>query len=80
MPIERQVNTGTGLTGGGQLNGNLTLTTNVGNLLIRSGMHPLYVTSFMAQPILREYVAYQNSQKSLVQDDTTHTQNSLINK
>lgn len=47
----------------------VTLTTNVGNLLIRSGMHPLYVTSFMAQPILREYVAYINSQKSLVQND-----------
>ncbi len=47
----------------------VTLTTNVGNLLIRSGMHPLYVTSFMAQPILREYIAYVNSQKSLVQDD-----------
>lgn len=47
----------------------VTLTTNVGNLLIRSGMHPLYVISFMAQPILRDYVSYLNSQKSLIQDD-----------
>lgn len=36
VPIERQVNTGTGLTGGGQLNGNLTLT-NTGVLSLTAG-------------------------------------------
>ena len=36
--------------------GNWTmLTTNTGNLLLRSGVHPFYVNAFLAQPIIKEY-------------------------
>lgn len=48
----------------------VTSTTNVGNLLIRSGMHPLYVTNFMAQPIIKDYINYQASIESLIGNET----------
>lgn len=44
----------------------VTSTTNTGNLLIRSGVHPLYTTSFMAQPIIKEYIEYQSSLESIL--------------
>ena len=44
----------------------VTSTTNTGNLLIRAGVHPLYTTSFMAQPIIKEYIDYQSSLESIL--------------
>lgn len=46
-----------------------TSTTNVGNLLLRSGMHPIQVVNFMAQPILIQYTAFENNLKSLGDED-----------
>jgi len=47
-----------------------TSTTNTGNLLLRAGVHPLYVTAFMAQPIIRQYIQYQASKESIISKDT----------
>jgi len=44
----------------------VTSTTNTGNLMLRAGMHPLYVTNFMAQPIIREFIDYQSSLESII--------------
>lgn len=50
------------------------LTTNVGNLLIRGGVHPLVTTSFLAQPIIKEYTefvsGYESSKDSEQVSDT----------
>lgn len=51
----------------------VTSTTNMANLLLRMGVHPLYVNAFMAQPILRDYTARINSikpRKDLNREDT----------
>ena len=42
-----------------------TSTTNVGNLLLRAGTHPLYAVSFLAQPIIKEFIKYQRSSESI---------------
>lgn len=42
-----------------------TITTNVGNLLIRAGMHPLMVTNFMAQPIIGDYIKFKQNLEGL---------------
>lgn len=42
-----------------------TSTTNVGNLLLRAGTHPLYAVSFLAQPIIKDFIAYQKSSESI---------------
>ncbi|HEX8586042.1 MAG TPA: hypothetical protein VF680_16735 [Allosphingosinicella sp.] len=44
----------------------VTSTTNTGNLMLRAGMHPLYVTAFMAQPVIRDYIDYQTSKESII--------------
>jgi hypothetical protein len=46
-----------------------TSTTNVGNLLLRSGMHPIKVINFMAQPILKQFTEFENGLKSLGDED-----------
>lgn len=51
-----------------------TATTNVGNLLLRAGMHPLYTINFMAQPIIKEYVEFQSSLESLSNNDSGNTE------
>jgi hypothetical protein len=45
-------------------------TTNVGNMLLRLGAHPLYVVNFLANPIIKQYVDFQKSKEGLtdVQD------------
>lgn len=51
----------------------VTSTTNMANLLLRMGVHPLYVNAFMAQPILRDYTSRINSikpRKGLNREDT----------
>jgi exodeoxyribonuclease-5 len=50
-----------------------TSTTNIGNLLLRSGTHPLYVTAFMAQPIIKQYVQYQSSLESITSKNSGDT-------
>ena len=52
-----------------------TSTTNTGNLLIRAGVHPLYVTAFMAQPIIKEYIEYQASKESIVEKNSGDIKN-----
>jgi hypothetical protein len=52
-----------------------TSTTNTGNLLIRAGVHPLYVTAFMAQPIIKEYIEYQASKESIITKNTGDIKN-----
>ena len=42
----------------------VTMTTNTGNLLLRKGVHPFYVNSFLAQPIIKEYVAFSSQYES----------------
>lgn len=42
-----------------------TSTTNVGNLLLRAGTHPLYTISFLAQPIIKDFISYQKSSESI---------------
>lgn len=47
-------------------NGNWTTsTTNVGNLMLRMGVHPLYVTSFLANPIIAKYNRFQQNNEGL---------------
>lgn len=47
-----------------------TLTTNTGNMLLRAGVHPAYVTSFLGQPIIKEYVKFSNNRESKIVSDT----------
>jgi alkylated DNA repair dioxygenase AlkB len=50
--------------------GNWTMsTTNVGNLLLRGGAHPLYVINFLANPIIAKYVEFQKTREGLTDDD-----------
>jgi len=42
-----------------------TSTTNIGNLLLRAGAHPLYTVSFLAQPIIKDFISYQRSSESI---------------
>lgn len=47
-------------------NGNWTTsTTNVGNLMLRMGVHPLYVTAFLANPIIAKYNRFQQNNEGL---------------
>lgn len=45
----------------------VTSTTNVGNLLIRAGMHPVMTINFMAQPIIGEFVKFKQNLEGLGQ-------------
>ena len=47
-----------------------TSTTNVGNMMLRAGMHPLYVTAFMAQPIIKQYIDFQADRESIIAKDS----------
>lgn len=51
----------------------VTSTTNVGNLLLRTGVHPLYVINFMAQPIIKQYIDFQSSIEGLTSEDSGDT-------
>ncbi len=42
----------------------VTMTTNTGNLLLRKGVHPFYVNAFLAQPVIKEYVAFSSQYES----------------
>ena len=48
----------------------VTMTTNTGNLLLRKGVHPFYVNAFLAQPVIKEYVEfdeqYRNSKNQIL--------------
>jgi hypothetical protein len=47
-----------------------TLTNNVGLMLIRAGVHPFFINSFMAQPILKEYSKFVDNNESSIMDNT----------
>ena len=52
--------------------GNWTMsTTNVGNLLLRLGAHPLYVVNFLANPIIKQHTDFQKSKESLTEGSDT---------
>src|SRR5690554_6046075 len=36
-----------------------TNTTNTGNLLLRKGVHPLYIISFLSNPVLKSFIEYE---------------------
>lgn len=40
------------------------MTTNTGNMLLRAGVHPFIVTSFLAQPIIKEYIDFVSTYES----------------
>jgi hypothetical protein len=42
-----------------------TATTNIGNLLLRIGAHPLYVVNFLANPVIAEYIEYLKSKEGI---------------
>lgn len=42
-----------------------TSTTNTGNLMLRMGVHPLYVLSFIGNPIISEYNQFQQNNEGL---------------
>lgn len=50
----------------------VTQTNNIGFMLLRAGVHPFYVNSFLAQPILKEYVAFKNNKESKTVNDTSN--------
>ena len=56
-----------------------TFTTNTGNLLLRSGMHPLKVINFLAQPVITEYLELQDSKEGSFGDDAKDTMNTFVN-
>jgi hypothetical protein len=47
-----------------------TSTTNTGNFMLRVGVHPLYVTAFMAQPIIKKYIEYQSGLESILNNNS----------
>jgi hypothetical protein len=52
-----------------------TSTTNVGNLMIRMGVHPLYVVNFLANPIISRYNQYQQDNEGLFDNQSGDTFN-----
>lgn len=55
------------------------MTTNVGNLLVRAGLHPFRVLSFIAQPVIGEYIEFvsqyeNNDKRNQVRDTKTEFQ------
>lgn len=52
-----------------------TSTTNVGNLMLRMGVHPLYVINFLANPIISEYIEYQSNNEGLFDNNSGDTFN-----
>ena len=45
------------------------MSTNVGNMLLRAGVHPFVTMAFMAQPIIREYLDFTSSYESKTKDN-----------
>lgn len=61
--------------------GNWTMTTtNVGNMLLRTGAHPLYVINFLANPIIKQYLDFQKSKESLTNKKDTGNDIELLKK
>lgn len=50
------------------------MTTNTGNMMIRAGVHPFVVMSFLAQPIIGEYIDFISQYET--QDKTKQSSNS----
>lgn len=48
----------------------VTQTTNTGNLMLRMGIHPLYVNSFIGQPIIKQYVEFSSNKESIVNNNS----------
>ena len=46
-----------------------TSTTNVGNMLLRLGAHPLYVVNFLANDVITQYVNFQKSKEGLTENE-----------
>jgi hypothetical protein len=46
-----------------------TMTANVGFMLLRSGSHPLWVNSFLAQPIIVRYIEFMKSRQSILETE-----------
>ena len=55
-----------------------TTTTNVGNMLLRAGVHPFHVNAFLRHPILKEYINFQNNKESKIINDTGNIENKFI--
>jgi hypothetical protein len=47
-----------------------TSTTNVGNLMMRMGVHPLYVINFLGNPIIEEYNQFQQNNEGLFDNNS----------
>lgn len=47
-----------------------TSTTNVGNLMMRMGVHPLYVINFLGNPIIEEYNQFQQNNEGLFENNS----------
>ena len=47
-----------------------TSTTNVGNLMMRMGVHPLYVINFLGNPIIEEYIQFQQNNEGLFDNNS----------
>lgn len=47
-----------------------TKTTNVGNLMIRAGVHPLYVINFLAQPVIKQYNEFESNNEGLTNNNS----------
>lgn len=45
------------------------MSTNVGNMLMRAGVHPFVTMAFMAQPIIREYLDFTSAYESKSKDN-----------
>lgn len=50
-----------------------TATANVGNLMFRAGVHPLYVVNFMAQPVIKDYINFQKNIEGLTSNNSGDT-------
>lgn len=48
----------------------VTSTTNVGNFMVRMGVHPLYVINFLSNPIISRYIQYQQDNEGLFDNDS----------
>jgi len=59
----------------------VTQTNNMGLLLVRAGVHPFYINAFIGQPILKEYIKFQNINESTsVNNKENIKERFLINK
>ena len=57
----------------------VTQTNNIGFMLLRSGVHPFYVNSFLGQPIIKDYVKFlSNSGSIIINDDRSPKEKFLV--